>query len=157
MSDGTVPAYHHTQKGPWALVLGAVGASSIVVSLLIWEAQVTPILTVAGVAMLVVAASFRQLTVADEGDSLLIAFGRLPLFSKRIRYADIQSVEVGRTLLLDGVGIHYSVRGGWVWNIWGRQCVVIHHTATTWLGTDDAENLARFLQTKLTPATGQVA
>jgi hypothetical protein len=43
---------------------------------------------------------------------------------------DIGSVEIGRTLHLDGWGIHMSVRGGWVWNLWGRDCVV---EPTIWL------------------------
>jgi hypothetical protein len=50
-------------------------------------------------------------------------------------------------LLLDGWGIHMSVRGGWVWNIWGRDCVVIHlDRSTLRVGTDDAENLTDFLK-----------
>jgi hypothetical protein len=72
------------------------------------------------------------------------------LFRKPITYADIEAVEAGRTLLLDGWGIHLSIRGGWVWNIWGRECVVIQHGgATTRVGTDDAENLIRFLKSRV--------
>jgi len=58
---------------------------------------------------------------------------------------------VGRTLLLDGLGIHMSIRGGWVWNIWGRDCVVVHfrNGGTLRIGTDDAENLAGFLQSRV--------
>lgn len=41
-------------------------------------------------------------------------------------YSNIPKVETGRTLLLDGWGIHMSVRGGWVWNLWGKDCVVVH-------------------------------
>ena len=50
--------------------------------------------------------------------------------------------------LLDGFGLHWSVRGGWVWNIWGWDCVVVRHGSTTFVGTNDAENLAAFLRTK---------
>jgi hypothetical protein len=50
---------------------------------------------------------------------LVIRFGPIPLFRRTVRYADIQKVEVGRTLILDGWGIHFSIRGGWVWNLWG--------------------------------------
>ena len=50
-------------------------------------------------------------------------------------------------MLLDGWGIHMSPRGGWVWNIWGRDCVVIHlERGALRVGTDDAENLAAFLK-----------
>jgi hypothetical protein len=43
-----------------------------------------------------------------------------------------------------------SVRGGWVWNLWGRECVVVRFRdgRTLRIGTDDAENLAAFLGAK---------
>jgi hypothetical protein len=84
---------------------------------------------------------------------LAIRFGFLPLFRKRIPYALIRGVEVGRTMLLDGWGIHWSWKRGWIWNIWGRQCVVIRHGGTTRVGTDDAENLTGFLGTKMPVTT----
>jgi hypothetical protein len=101
--------------------------------------------------MFVVAASFHHLTVEDQGDVLSIRFGPVPLFRKIVPYNEIKSVETGRTLLLDGLGIHMSIRGGWVWNIWGRDCVVVHfrNGGTLRIGTDDAENLARFLEGKI--------
>lgn len=100
--------------------------------------------------MFVVAASFRHLTVEDRGDGLAIRFGPDPLFRKTVAYNEIKSDEVGRTLLLDGWGIHVSIRGGWVWNIWGRDCVVMHMTkGTLRIGTDDAENLATFLRSRV--------
>lgn len=98
--------------------------------------------------MLFVGKAFYHLTLSDGGDHLAVRFGPLPLFRKHIPYERIVSAEVGRTLLLDGWGIHLSVRGGWVWNIWGRACVVIRHGSTTRVGTDDAENLVRFLNSK---------
>ena len=72
------------------------------------------------------------------------------MFHRTVQYTDIESVEIGRTLLLDGWGIHMSIRGGWVWNLWGRNCVVVHLKIGGVLrnGTDDAENLARFLEEK---------
>jgi hypothetical protein len=119
------------------------------------EPVVSVVLPVAGAFMLVLGASFQHLTVADEGDRLAVWFGPLALFRRRIRYADMREVEVGRTLLLDSWGIHMSIRGGWVWNIWGRDCVVIRHRqGTLWVGTDDAANLAEFLQTKITDERG---
>ena len=82
---------------------------------------------------------------------LAIRFGPVPLFRRTVRYADIEKVEVGRTLILDGWGIHYSIRGGWVWNLWGRDCVVVHlkNGGVLRIGTDDAENLACFLEGKI--------
>ena len=83
------------------------------------------------------------------GDSIRPA----TLFRRSVRYADIEKVEVGRTLVLVGWGIHYSIRGGWVWNLWGRDCVVAHwkHGGVLRIGTDDASNLTRFLEGKIAP------
>jgi hypothetical protein len=96
------------------------------------------------------APAFHHLTVVDEGDDLAIRFGPLPVFRRTVRYADIGKVEVGRRLLLDGWGIHYSVRGGSVWNLWGRDYVVLHlrQGGVLRIGTDDPENLAQFLEGK---------
>ncbi len=53
-------------------------------------------------------------------------------------------------MLLESWGIHMSPRGGWVWNIWGRDCVVIRlETGTLRLGTDDAANLAEYLRQRI--------
>jgi hypothetical protein len=105
-----------------------------------------------GLLMFVVAASFHHLTVEDRGDGLAIRFGPVPLFCKTVAYNEIKSVETGRTLLLDGWGIHMSIRGGWVWNIWGRDCVVLHlKKGTLRIGTDDAENLAGFIEQRIGP------
>jgi hypothetical protein len=37
-----------------------------------------------------------------------------------------------------------------VWNVWGWDCVVICHNGVIRVGTNDAENLAAFLRTKIT-------
>jgi hypothetical protein len=106
-----------------------------------------------GVSLLIASLgpAFHHLTVEDQGDVLAIRFGPVPLFCRTVSYVDVRSVEIGRTLLLDGWGIHLSVRGGWVWNLWGRTCVVVHckNGKTLWIGTDDAENLAEFLGSKV--------
>lgn len=51
---------------------------------------------------------------------------------------------------LGGWGIHMSLQGGWVWNLWGRECVVIHlQRSTHRVGTDAAEKLAQFVRAKV--------
>ncbi len=107
------------------------------------------ILGASGVVMLILASAFQHLTVEDEGDRIAIRFGPMPLFRRTIRYEDIHDVEIGRTTILDGWGIHLSMRGGWVWNLWGRDCVIIRHKGTLWLGTDDPQKLAQFLKDKV--------
>jgi hypothetical protein len=105
------------------------------------------ILIVSGAAMFLLAASFRQLSVEDEGDSLLIQFGPLPLFRRRVPYAEIDKVQQGRTTILDGWGIHLSPSGGWTWNLWGFDCVDVFLTRKrkVRIGTDDPKGLEDFL------------
>jgi hypothetical protein len=98
----------------------------------------------------VLAAAFHSLTVEDRGNGLAIRFGPVPLFQRTVRYADVSTIDVGRTVLLEGWGIHWSLRGGWIWNLWGRDCVIIHfkNGSILRIGSDDAGNLARFLEAK---------
>ena len=105
----------------------------------------------AGLLIALLAPACHHLTVEDEGDQLAIRFGPLPLLHRTVRYDDIARVEIGRTLLLDGWGIHDSIRGGWVWNLWGRDCVVVYlkNGGVLRIGTDDATNLACFLEAKV--------
>jgi hypothetical protein len=150
-ADRTTPEYSHTQKAPLCLILYGTALASVGLALVIGD---TPSLYIGGgVGLLIalLAPAFHHLTVEDQGDVLAIRFGPLPLFHRTVNYADIDKVQVGRTLLLDGWGIHLSVRGGWVWNLWGRDCVVIHfkNDGVLRIGTDDAENLAAFLSQRI--------
>jgi len=142
--------YHHTQKGPWGLMCYAFAAAFLTAS---WAMPVpVPRMTsfAAGILMLLLAGSLGQLTVADEGDHLDIRFGPFPLFRKRIVYADIVEVEKGRTNFLDGWGIHWNPWHGWVWSIWGYDCVVIRlKRGTIRVGTDDPDGLAEFLKERV--------
>ncbi len=143
-------SYCHTQKSPLCLIVYAVAIITLVSA---WQVKNEPtialVLAGSGVILLAIATSFHHLRVADEVDRIGIRFGPLPLFSKTIRYEEISEVAVGRTTILDGWGIHMSLRGGWVWNIWGFDCVVIKHRGITRVGSDDAERLAEFLKEKI--------
>jgi hypothetical protein len=140
--------YHHTQKGPFFLVLLAVAA---ILACSAWlsrsEQPVGLLLTVGAVMFLLLALSFRQLTVQDRGDHLAVCFGPLPLLRKNFDYASITQVSVGKSSLLDGLGIHYIPGRGWTYNLWGFDCVILEVAkSTVRIGTDDPENLASFLQ-----------
>ncbi|MEZ6130288.1 MAG: hypothetical protein R3C59_16515 [Planctomycetaceae bacterium] len=147
----TVP-YQHTQRAPLCLLVYALAITFMVLGVVLQD--VPPIRWLyppLSLLMLVLAASFHQLTVRDDGGRLSISFGPIPLFRRSVRYKDIKAAEVGRTTLLDGWGIHYSIRGGWVWNLWGRDCAVVHfkNGGKLWIGTDDAENLSGFLNNRI--------
>jgi hypothetical protein len=145
-----IGSYRHTQKGPWGLMCYALAAVFFIPG---WTVPITALRIVffaTGVFLLLLGGSLGQLTVADEGDHLAIRFGPFPLFRKRIDYRDIVAVERGRTTILDGWGIHLSLRGGWVWNIWGRDCVVIRlRRGIIRVGTDDPDGLAEFLKDRI--------
>ncbi len=144
-----VTGYSHKQPAPFCLVLyGAALASFIFAGL----ARGTPGVYIAsGVGLLIalLASAFHHLAVDDRGEVLRIAFGPLHVFQRTVRYREITQVEVGRTLLSDSWGIHMSRQGGWVWNIWGRDCVVVYlQNGVLRIGTDDAARLAAFLEQK---------
>lgn len=144
-------SYRHVQHAPLCLLLYVL---AVVFFVLGWVLNTEPpipwLFPPIGLVMLILAASFHHLTVEDQVNRLSISFGPIPLFRRSIRYDDIISAEIGRTTFLDGWGIHWSLRGGWVWNLWGRDCVVLHlRKGILRVGTDDATNLADFLNQKI--------
>lgn len=142
--------YEHTQRAPLYLLLHAIGVATLVGAWLTEDPEVsTPIAIFSGFFFFL-GLSFRQLTCRDEGDYLRISFGPLPLFRRKLLYSELEKVEPSRSNWKDGWGIHLSSRGGWVWNIWGYDCVDIDSTGgeKLRLGTDAPEGLAAFLQSK---------
>ena len=142
--------YHHIQRAPLCFLLYAIGVMFMVLGWILRnEPGVQLTFPVGGSFVLLIAASFHHLTVEDQGDRLSIAFGPIPLFRRSVRYEDIVNVETGRTTILDGWGIHVSLRGGWLWNLWGRDGVVLRlRKGMLRVGTDDAEQLAEYVKTR---------
>ncbi len=142
--------YEHTQRSPLCLLIYAV---AVIEGATTWPLRNEPLLSwlfpLVSALLFVLAGSFHFLRVRDEVDQLVVAFGPLPLFRRTLRYDQITHFEPGRTTLLDGWGIHLSLRGGWVWNIWGRDCVVIRlGKRTLRLGTDDVAGLLALLESR---------
>ena len=152
-TDTKTSGYSHAQKAPLCLLVYALAVVFLALGWIVKDAPPIPwLFPPLGLLMLVVAASFHHLTVEDQGDVLSVRFGPVPLFRKTVNYSDIVEVELGQTLLLDGWGIHMSIRGGWVWNLWGRDCVVLYlKKGTLRIGTDDAKNLAGFIEQRIGP------
>lgn len=143
--------YRHTQRAPLCLLLYAIGVLFLVLAWMLRNEPVVPwMFPVVGLLILILATSFHSLTVKDEGERLSVSFGPTPLFRRSIPYASIEKVETGRTTLLDGWGMHMSLRGDWVWNLWGRNCVVLNLSkGSLRIGTDDAERLAMYVNARL--------
>jgi hypothetical protein len=142
--------YRHTQKAPVFLLLLGIG---ILLLVLAWQspAPLPGFVRLAiGLLFLFFALSFAQLTVEDEGDYLAVRFGPLPVFRKRIAYAEIKAVERSRSSALDGWGIHYVPGRGWTYNLWGFDCVKLQvNGRVIRVGSNDADELAAFLQEKI--------
>jgi hypothetical protein len=146
--------YYHRQRGPLCLILYGLAVAFFVIA---WFVRTVPpqsflslIFVLTGLVMLILATGFHHLTVSDEIDRLRICFGPLPLLQRSVLYEEVLRAEVDRTTLLEGWGIHLSPRGGWVWNLWGRDCVTLQmKRGTLRIGTDDAENLAAFVNSRI--------
>lgn len=146
------PAYWHRQYAPWSWLLYMIAAIILASAVLAGGAPAGWIMLPAGMLTGLLASGFHYLTVEDRGQRLSVKFGPAPLFSLSIPYSDIVRVEAGSTTFLDGWGIHYSLRGGWVWNVWGRACVVIHRRRSILrVGSDDTENLLAFIRSRIRP------
>jgi hypothetical protein len=153
MSPPSIPAsskYHHTQRGPWGFLLLVLGGLFLGLAWITRHEPPAPIIVGSvAVVLLALAPCFHSLSATDEGDRLAVQFGPLGLFKTNIPYDEIRQVEIGRTWLIEGWGIHLlSTQRGWVWNIWGRDCVVIHHRRIMRLGSDEPEELLAFLESK---------
>jgi len=151
--------YNHTQHGRWHYLLLIFSAATLVAVWLTrrevggWliqrELAVLDVLVVAAAIFALCGLVFGSLTITDEGDCLALRFGPLPLLRKTIRYADITAVELGRTTILDGWGIHYMPGRGWTYNVWGFACVKLTlGRKIIRVGTDDAEGLVKVVREK---------
>lgn len=142
--------YNHTQHGHRHNLLFALTFVSLTDAWLTRdESAFVVTLLVLAVTFALCGLMFGSLTIRDEGQWLTLRFGLLPVFRKRIRYADMTGVEIGRTSILDGWGIHYFPGRGWTYNIFGRDCVKLTlGRKIIRVGTDDAGRLAKFIREK---------
>jgi hypothetical protein len=141
-------SYDHTQYAKLHYILFAVAAAMLAGA---WLARCAPAVVtiniVIAAVLVLTGLTFGRLTVRDEGQWLALRYGPLPLLRKRIRYADITSIEPDRSRIIDGWGIHYVPGRGWTYNLWGFGCVKLTLGKTTIrVGTDDVAGLAEFLK-----------
>jgi hypothetical protein len=143
--------YNHTQPGRWPYVLYALMIGLIIAICLIPNEQmVVAILSAIAALLAFCGLIFGSLTISDEGDHLTLHFGPLPVLFTTIRYADITSVEIGRTSIIDGWGMHYVPFRGRTYNVWGFDCVKLTlDRKIIRLGTDDAKELAKVIRKRM--------
>jgi hypothetical protein len=145
--------YHHTQHGKlhWLLVpIGLIMIGCAVAFKDDWGAAGAYILAGGAAVIIVMAFGFRDLTVRDEGSQLVIEFGPIPVWRRVIKYADMTNAKAERSTFIDGWGIHYIPSRGWIYNVWGYDCIAIRMgNKHVRIGTDDPDGLTEFLQGKL--------
>ena len=149
--------YQHRQDGPMWLVLALVGALQLVLGVLLWRDGAALILIPTSLLFFGLAGCFRFLEVTGDEEALAIRFGPMSVARKRIPYADIRSFAPARSHWIDGLGIHWNPSRGWIWNLWGRDCVELELTnGRLRIGTDDVAGLVRHLEERL-PAKARSA
>jgi len=143
--------YDHTQKSPLYLILVLVSVVLLATGNLLPHPAATWSFWIGGILIGFSSLGFRQLTVRDSGDHLLVQFGPLPLFRRRLAYAELETAERNVCPPIEGWGIHLSLGGGWTWNIWGSDVIDVTLTGNRCMriGTDDPGGLLSFLQTRL--------
>ena len=65
-----------------------------------------------------------------------------------LAFADLDRAEPATTNVLEGWGIHLTMRHGWLWNVWGFRAVkfVLRNGRRVTLGTDDPQGLLTAIQ-----------
>lgn len=142
--------YTHTQRGPLWWILALVGLVLVAIA---WvstvPAFVQVILGAVAATVVLVALCFASLTIEDRGEVLRVRYGPIPLFRFHFRYGEISSVAIARSDIIDGWGIHYVPTRGWIYNLWGFDCVrLTHRGRPVRIGTDDPEGLTAHLRRK---------
>jgi hypothetical protein len=158
----SVERYFHREFFVLSLLPFSIGASALSLPCIAWG---TWRLSEVGALFLVAlfwcagGTVLMYLVVEDEGDELAAYYWLFKFYAKRVKYADIESVELGKRTWMDGLGISFSWRGGWTCNSGGLECVVIHSRGRNVFGgkslevariaTSDFENLFRFLRSRV--------
>jgi len=143
--------YEHTQRAPLYLILLAALVPILVLAwILRGDASASNAMLVLAAILFLVSLMFMHLTVRDEGQYLAIRYGPLPVFRRRIAYADISSIEPSRSSWIDGWGIHWVPGRGHTYNLWGFRCVRLAvRGRVVRVGTDDVENLVQYLRDRI--------
>lgn len=92
---------------------------------------------------------FSSLTIEVDADTLRWRFGP-GIVRKQVALKDIANVEMTKSTLLEGWGIHYTKRG-WLYNVSGRDAVVITQKdgKSFMLGSNDVVGLWEALQNRI--------
>ncbi|MEC8864311.1 MAG: hypothetical protein VXX31_15240 [Planctomycetota bacterium] len=145
-----LPTYQHTQRGPWSFVLLAVVASNLTLAVRLWgnePAWASWLFLSVALLMTFMTFCFQSLTTTVSETSLRVHFGPIPLLEKKVLLEEIVSVRPEKSSLLDGWGVHWTPGKGWIYNMWGFDCLAINlGTRHFRVGTNDPEQLCEVLE-----------
>lgn len=145
-----LPTYQHTQRGPWSFVLLAVVASNLTLAVRLWgnePAWASWLFLSVALLMTFMTFCFQSLTTTVSETSLRVHFGPIPLLEKKVLLEDIVSVRPEKSSLLDGWGVHWTPGKGWIYNMWGFDCLAINlGTRHFRVGTNDPDQLCEVLE-----------
>jgi hypothetical protein len=139
--------YQHTQKG-W-LLLTLLGAFTVGLGFAaIQSGQPEPLIP-AGI-LLVVLALFCCLTVRADDKQIEVSFGP-GLIRKKLRLEKVQTCQPVKNHWWFGWGIRCIGRRKWLFNVSGLDAVelVMKDGAVYRVGTDEPDQLSRFIQSRL--------
>ena len=138
--------YDHVQRSPLGPAFALLAAVAAGLAALRSEVQGIFALALVAVVFALVAANFMHLRVRERDEHLDVRFGPLGWMGTKVEYADVREVRVARSTVLDGWGMHWSPRRGWIFNLWGLDCVEVElGKRRLRIGTDDPRGLARHL------------
>ena len=90
---------------------------------------------------------FQSLTTTVSETSRRVHFGPIPLLEKKVLLEEIVSVRPEKSSLLDGWGVHWTPGKGWIYNMWGFDCLAINlGTRHFRVGTNDPDQLCEVLE-----------
>ena len=145
-----LPTYQHTQRGPWSFVLLAVVASNLTLAVRLWgnePAWASWLFLSVALLMTFMTLCFQSLTTTVSETSLRVHFGPIPLLEKKVLLEEIVSVRPEKSSLLDGWGVHWTPGKGWIYNMWGFDCLAINlGTRHFRVGTNDPDQLCEVLE-----------
>ena len=146
----SLPTYQHTQRGPWSFFLLAQVAGNLTLAVRLWgnePAWASWLFLSVALLMTFMTFCFKSLTTTVSKTSLRIHFGPIPLLEKKVLLEEIVSVRPEKSSLLDGWGVHWTPGKGWIYNMWGFDCLAIDlGTRHFRVGTNDPDQLCEVLE-----------
>ena len=156
----TTTLYRHTQAG--TLMRAILGAVALIAfgALVFFSLRFNPVgLGMSSVMLVVFSVSlllFHSLTVTVSDEALELRFG-VGLIRKSYAMSDVVSCNIVKNSVIQGWGIHWCGKDGWVYNVSGFDAVevVMKDGRKARIGTDMPRELAAAINERLAACKGK--